>query len=454
MEENTKHKNPENIHLRSDEISEIMGIPPKWVVRWGITIIFIVIATVFIGSAFFRYPDIVSAPAVITSENPVSILISKANGKISKIYYTDKAMVAKNDTIAIIDNPAKSSDIVYLTKLISKIEPKNFKLESLPKLNLPDSLVLGEIQSAYNNFSRAYFEVKLFQSQKFHAQKIKAIEAEIKQYNQYYNRLWSQRNLSVKDLEITHKQFARDSQLFKTGVIAAVEYEKSQAALLSKRQMLENARLNLSNTSITIEKLKQSIIETKIDQEGQSKKLLEDLINRHSELISSLSSWEKSYLLVSPSSGTLTYMGVWSDLQEVRTGDKLFTINPENRGAVFAQLTIPAEGIGKVKVGQRVTIKLDGYPYVEFGIVEGFVQSIASGSVEKGYPAIVSLPNGIVTSYGEALTLNRDHTGIAEISTEEMSVLKRLFNPLKYLLNERVKKNPDKSFNSQAASSL
>ncbi len=443
MEDDLKQNSTKNIHLRSDEISEIMGIPPRWVVRWGITIIFIVIATVFIGSAFFRYPDIVSATVTITSENPVSVLISKANGKIAKINYPDNSVVSKNDTIAIIDNPAKSNDIVFLTKILKGVDAKTLNTESITKLHLPDSLVLGEIQNAYNNFARAYFEVKLYQSQKFHFQKIKAIEGEIKQYKLHYNRLWSQRNLTVKDLELSQKQFARDSQLFESGVIAAADYEKSQAVILSKRQMLENARLNLSNTTITIEKLKQNIIETKIEQESQSKKLIEDLTNRLSELISSLSSWEKNYLLVAPSSGTLNYMGVWSDLQEVRSGDKLFTINPEKRGAIFAQLTIPAEGIGKVKVGQRVTIKLDGYPYVEFGVIEGFVQSIASGSVEKGYPAVVTLPNGVVTSYGDALTLDREHTGIADISTEEMSVLRRLFNPLKYLLNDRVKKNPD-----------
>lgn len=440
MEENTKHSNTTNINLRSDEISEIMGIPPKWLVRWGITIIFIVIAIIFTGSAFFRYPDIVTAKVTITSENPVSVLTSKANGKIAKINYADNSIVSKNDTIAIIDNPAKSNDIISLTKIISGIDPKTLTKPSTNKLVLPDSLVLGEVQGAYNNFSRAFFELKLFQSQNLHDQKIKAFEAEIKQYKQHYNRLWSQRNLTVKDLELTQKQFARDSQLFKSGVIAAADYEKSQAVILSKRQMLENARLNLSNASITIEKIKQSIIETRIDQENQSKKLSEDLINRHSELISSLSLWEKNYLLIAPSSGRLTYMGIWSDLQEVKAGDRLFTINPEVRGVVFGQLTIPFEGAGKVKIGQRVIIKLDGYPYMEFGMIEGTIESISSGSFESGYPAIVSLPNGAITNYGVPIVLERELTGLGEVTTEEMSLLKRLLNPLKYIFKDKIVK--------------
>lgn len=441
MEINSIEKNPSKINLRSEEITEIMGIPPRWLIRWGITIIFIVIAIVLIGSFFFHYPDIVTAQATITSENPVSIVVSKANGKLTKIFFKDGSLVSRNDTIAVIENPAKAKDIFFLSKLINSIGPKSAKSDFIPDLKLPDSLVLGAVQGTYNTFSRAYFDLKLFLKQDLHSQKIKALESEVKQYNQYYNRLWSQRNLAIKDLELTHKQFARDSQLLKTGVIAAAEYEKSQASLLSKRQMLENARLNLSSTAITIEKLKQSIIETRIDQENQTKKLKEDFINRQSELVSNLSSWEKTFLLTAPSSGKLTYMNVWSDLQEVKSGDRLFTINPEKRGDIFAQITIPFEGAGKVKVGQRVTIKLDGYPYYEFGMVEGIIESISSGSMEKGFPAVVSLPKGAITSYGETLTLDRDLTGTAEVTTEDMSLLKRLLNPLKYIFKDKVIRN-------------
>ncbi|MDY0202359.1 MAG: HlyD family secretion protein, partial [Tenuifilaceae bacterium] len=61
------------INIKSDEITEILGTPPRWVVRWGITLIFTIIGIVFIGSIFFRYPDTIIAPVVITAENPPSV---------------------------------------------------------------------------------------------------------------------------------------------------------------------------------------------------------------------------------------------------------------------------------------------------------------------------------------------------------------------------------------------
>ena len=75
----------EKIDIRSDEITEILGTPPKWIVRWGISVVFIVVTVIIVGSAFFRYPDIVTAQAIITTENPPSTVIAKSNGKPAAI---------------------------------------------------------------------------------------------------------------------------------------------------------------------------------------------------------------------------------------------------------------------------------------------------------------------------------------------------------------------------------
>ena len=59
----------ENINLRSEEVQEILGRPPRWIVRVGISIIFVVVTGLFVGSYFFKYPDILSATITVTTEN-------------------------------------------------------------------------------------------------------------------------------------------------------------------------------------------------------------------------------------------------------------------------------------------------------------------------------------------------------------------------------------------------
>ena len=59
----------DNIELRSEEVQEVMGMIPSWIVRWGITLLFGVIVLLLIGSCFFRYPDVLTTEMTLSSRN-------------------------------------------------------------------------------------------------------------------------------------------------------------------------------------------------------------------------------------------------------------------------------------------------------------------------------------------------------------------------------------------------
>jgi len=50
-----------DIELRSEEVQEVMGQIPAWIVRWGITLLFLVVVALLVGSCFFKYPDVITA---------------------------------------------------------------------------------------------------------------------------------------------------------------------------------------------------------------------------------------------------------------------------------------------------------------------------------------------------------------------------------------------------------
>ena len=56
--ENWLEKRNKDIELRSEEVQEVMGQVPAWIVRWGIRLLFLVVVTLLVGSCFFKYPDI------------------------------------------------------------------------------------------------------------------------------------------------------------------------------------------------------------------------------------------------------------------------------------------------------------------------------------------------------------------------------------------------------------
>lgn len=87
-----------------------------------------------------------------------------------------------------------------------------------------------------------------------------------------------------------------------------------------------------------------------------------------------------------------------------------------------------------MKIGQKVSIKLDSYPYMEFGLVQGIVQAISLMPYEKNYLVDVSLPHGLRTNYGKTLQFSQEMPGTADIITEEMTLFDRIYNPIRSIL--------------------
>lgn len=48
--ENWLEKRNKDIELRSEEVQEVMGQVPAWIVRWGIRLLFLVVVTLLVGA--------------------------------------------------------------------------------------------------------------------------------------------------------------------------------------------------------------------------------------------------------------------------------------------------------------------------------------------------------------------------------------------------------------------
>jgi multidrug efflux pump subunit AcrA (membrane-fusion protein) len=116
------------IELRSNDVQEILSRPPKWIVRWGITIILAIVLVVVIGSWFFKYPDIISANIVLTTENPPAPVVAKISGKIQNLFVSDQQNVEEHQILAVIENPANFDD---MNNLIEKLKQLGQVLSSM-----------------------------------------------------------------------------------------------------------------------------------------------------------------------------------------------------------------------------------------------------------------------------------------------------------------------------------
>jgi len=86
-----------------------------------------------------------------------------------------------------------------------------------------------------------------------------------------------------------------------------------------------------------------------------------------------------------------------------------------------------------VRTGQKVNIKLTGYPYLEYGMVRGIVKSKSLVPSGDAYTIEITLPDGLRSLYGRELEFTQNMQGIAEIMTDSLRLLEKIINPFRHL---------------------
>jgi multidrug efflux pump subunit AcrA (membrane-fusion protein) len=147
------------------------------------------------------------------------------------------------------------------------------------------------------------------------------------------------------------------------------------------------------------------------------------------DCIKEIYDWKNRYIMISPISGQVSFAGVIENGQRISPGQELFYINPDHP-SFFGTVSISQNLIGKVRIGQRVLIKLRSYPYEEFGALEGKIQSIGNVIYKNGvYTSQVRIFEN-EKSKQKGVQLRNGMIADAEIITVEASVFKRITRSL------------------------
>ena len=426
------------IEVHSEEIQELMGVIPNRVVRWGLSVLFIILSGIIVGSFFFKSPEIIIAPMVLTTENPPVRLLSKSTGKIDRLFTQEGQTLSAGTVVALINNPTNYKDLLLLKEGLMAIPDTANWDEQVLTVKLSGLLTLGELQSSYSSLLRDRNNFRHYLTQNLIPQKIELLKLQIAKLKEYYQTQLRQREVQNRDLGLSGKAFFRDSSLFKKQTISESEYEKARQTLLAKNSASIGFDASLKNTESSILQIQQSSIELQMQYEKELAQFRLDLDESKQNMENLVHQWEERYLVTSPVKGKITYTSVWSENQEVKAGELIGTVIPQGALTIIAKAIIPTARFGKVEVGQRVNMKLAGFPYMEFGMLKGRIRSVSLVPEEKGYVAEIELTKGMISSYKENLKFIQQMDGTAEIVTKDLRLIYRFINPLRALLdNER-----------------
>jgi multidrug resistance efflux pump len=424
------------IEIKTEEVNELLTAIPGWIIRWGITIIFAIMVLVLLLSVFIKYPDTLPATVTITTTNPPITLIAKTSGKIIRLPVGNNQKVNRGDVLMVIENPANYKHVLAVSALLDTFQT-NLKLKRpVPELVLYDSLQLGDISTPFLQFLKSYNSYKLFTETNPQQREIDIINKELETYHVLLTKYQTQEVLSKQEFDLMEKDFNRYHSLFQNGSISSKEYEDKNRDYLAAKKNYENIKINNLNNKITINNLEKNKLQLQLLAVQESEKYVQELNESIQRLKLQIDTWEQTYLVIAPFPGIVSLFNYWNVNQAIRQGDEVLSIVPVEKQEVIGKLILPLQNSGKLKNDQQVLIRLNNYPYQEYGMLKGRVRNISVIPQKQNYSVEVALPDQLTTTYDKKLEYKEEMQGTAEIITEELTLFKRIFYQFRKLMKK------------------
>ena len=422
----------ERIELRSEEVQEILGTPPSWLVRWGTLVIVGVLASLGVLSYVVKYPDVIMADAMITTSAPPTSVVTRSDGNLSKLLASEKQEVKAGEILAVMQNTADYEAIAQTEKLILKIQNENF--ENLLDVKPDRTLQMGDIQTDYSNFIQSLETYSFSATSKYSNINVSQTQDQIKRLGEDIKITGQKKENAKQRLEMARNIVVKNQQLYAQNVISMREMEASREVVLQGESELKNFESQVVSKRIEIGQLESRITEIKqgttINNTDKLFKLKETVNN----LRASIDKWKQTFLLTAPVDGRVTFSSrSWKEQMFAKAGEEILVVVPNESATnkIVGKAMIAIFGSGKVHENQRVIIELEGYPFEEFGSIEGTVSGLSLVPKEDKYMIQIAIPGEkLITNRKKEIPQAQQLAGKARIVTEEKRFITRIFDKI------------------------
>ena len=405
---------------------------PAILLRLGVLICFFCISIFFFLSWLLAYKDTISGEITITTNSIPLDLHVKETGKI-QLLTKNNSIVTKGTPLGYIENAASLEDCLYLTTHLDSLSSSPSIQSIATIIDLFKQKQLGMNQPEFITLENTYKTLQLYNNTNKLKDLVSNKKEQIAHHKSHIELVKQKIKKHKENVALAKKQLLIDQQLFEEQVLSEREMEQKKQAYndLSISGRLIDFQASINNSNIAITAQKEAILLLSKEHEQKKEQLENELTDAYQRLSNQLANWKEKYLLIADINGQVVYSDFLSNHEFIQKGTPIMTITPTEEQQVLGLLQLPMVGISKVKEGQSVQIRLDHYPYTEFGTVSGKVASISKIPNNKKYIIQVAFPEGLRSTYDIDFDFKQLMLGQADVITNRLSIWDRLLNQIK-----------------------
>lgn len=417
------------INHRSEEIQEILGTPPHWLVRWGLlsTLVFIVLA---IWSLFwFSYPESVTAKMRLTKEDPPIELIVGSSTYIKDILVQSEDEVSAGQTIFVLASEASFEDVHTLDDQLLTL--KNVADSVLLETKFPADLDLGEIEEDLLSFIQQQEVAKEEQYGRLRKMSLDDLQREIKQERNHIAYERSRITNLEAQLDLANTALQRERNLYQSGRGDFNRLRTAEGKAIDFENRIQEALNTIKIKQGGIRQLEQRLKDNEFRQEEGRQKSLEKLNDALDALQRAVHRWKRKYLLVSPIDGVVI-MDQVNRNNYVQTDERVAVIVPVSASKLIGKAELPLDKSGQIKEGQKVIVDFYSFPALQYGAVEGVVSEKSKIPTQDNMlPIKIRFPDGLLTDSGQELAIGQDMRADITIILQEKRYIQWLLDRIR-----------------------
>ncbi|NRD74909.1 HlyD family efflux transporter periplasmic adaptor subunit [Shewanella sp. VB17] len=398
----------EVIEAMSSRHGEVILIRP---ISFSLISIFIVIILLVITLFLFfgEYTQATPVKGVLKSRTGDTEIMAYQPGIVEEIYLNEGDFVSQGTSLYKIRTDKQGESGSINNKLIS---------------SLKESIALINEKIIYQKELNKFDVEDLISAVRTLKQKAKLAQEEINIKNDY-------KKLLASELSIISK--LRDKKQ-----VSQTEYNAKYAQLLEARLVLKSlsrAKLNfLEQAKKTEKSIRNITVQGKSMVVGYQQNLANiqrDLANKESD---------RFYIITAPNDGIVANVFVRNGTF-IEMNKPLMILLPKNHQLV-AEIYIPTSAIGQVKIGHKINLRYQAFPFQKFGIFSGTIENISQTLIQPfqaevselveapSYRAIVMLNKQNIDIKNQAIKLQTGMLLDADIVGETRSFFGWIFEPM------------------------
>lgn len=423
-------KNENNIEVLNEEIQEILGTTPGWIIRFGNLIFLIVIVVLIWLSYWIQYPDVVVSEIIVSFNDPPTKLISTKSGYLNKLHAVNNQKVKKGQLLISYNSEANYKDVLFLYEKLLLV--KQTDQSSILSLSFTDNYSIGELQKYLYQF---------LDKQKQYSLRVKGI-SEVTNKSDKQKQISSlengieystvlRDNLAIQ-IENTQIQLKNEEAMVKMDKLSQSELNKTRDKLTVLSSNLNATEAEIKDKQFKISNLKSDLVNLSVSSEKGREVALSEMNAAFVQFKSIVSQWISSHLIISPTDGTVQFTNKFlKSGQYVNKDEPLLIIIQPQSNKMKGIMNVPFNESGNIKRNQKVLVRLNSYPASKYGIIQGKVASSSSIALEENgklvSPVTIYFENGIVTNTGYKVSTKKELSGMARIITQNKRFIQRIF---------------------------